>query len=278
MTIGIVGLGLIGGSLAKAFQRRDGITVLGTDRDGAILDFARLAEAVDAPLTDETIADCDAILLALYPQGCIDWLREKAPLIGKDTLVMDCAGTKLQLCAACFALAAQHGFTFVGGHPMAGTHHSGFKYSREDLFDGAPMVIVPPDFNNIRLLDRVKTLLDPVGFGQISVTSAEEHDEIIAFTSQLPHLLSNAFIKSPAAKRHRGISAGSYKDLTRVAWLNPEMWTELFLENRSALLRELDGLLRSLEAYRSALREEDGPALCALLDEGRRIKREVDGK
>ncbi len=278
MTIGIVGLGLIGGSLAKAFKRREGITILGSDRDASILDFACLAEAVDAPLTDENIGRCEAIFLATYPRGTIDWLERKAPLISQSTLVMDCGGIKAHLCQTCFPIARRHGFTFVGGHPMAGTQHSGFKYSREDLFDGAPMVIVPPDFNNIRLLDRIKTLLAPVGFGQISVTAAEDHDNIIAFTSQLPHVLSNAYMKSPTARHHRGLSAGSYKDLTRVAWLNPEMWTELFMENRTALLRELDTLICSLGAYKTALEQEDGSALRALLEEGRRIKKEVDGQ
>ena len=277
MTIGIVGLGLIGGSLAKAFKRREGITILGADRDKSILDFACLAEAVDASLTDENMAQCDVIFLATYPQGIIDWMQEKAPLIAAHTLVMDCGGTKARLCEFCFPLAKAHGFTFVGGHPMAGTHRSGFKYSREDLFDGAPMVIVPPDFGDIRLLERIKALLAPAGFGQISVTTAREHDDTIAFTSQMPHVVSNAFIKSPTARRHRGVSAGSNKDLTRVAWLNAEMWTELFMENRDALTRELDVLISSLEGYRAALQNKDAAALCALLEEGRSIKHEVDG-
>ena len=277
MTVGIVGLGLIGGSLAKAMKRRNEIRVLGDDRDKSILDFAQIAEAVDAPLTDENLRDCDGIFLAAYPQGVVDWLREKAPLIGPDTLVIDCSGTKERICEACFPLAEQYGFTFVGGHPMAGTQHSGFKYSREDLFDGAPMVLVPPRFDDIRLFDRINTLLEPVGFGRVSVTSAKEHDEIIAFTSQMAHIASNAYVKSDTARRHQGFSAGSYKDLTREAWLNPDMWTELFLENREALLRELDGYITALGAYRDALEAMDAATLCRLLEEGRQRKREVDG-
>lgn len=277
MTVGIVGLGLIGGSLAKAYKRRKEVTVLGWDQDRSILDFARLAEAVDGTLTDERLGECDIILLAAYPQGVVDWLRGKAPLLSSETLVMDCSGTKKQVCQACFPLAEQYGFTFVGGHPMAGTQYSGFKFSREDLFDEAPMVIVPPNFNDIRLLDRVKTLLAPVGFGRISVTTAEEHDEIIAFTSQMAHVASNAYVKSPTASRHQGFSAGSYKDMTRVAWLNPQMWAELFLENREALLGELETYIAALGAYRDALSRQDQKALVALLEEGRLRKQEVDG-
>ena len=160
---------------------------------------------------------------------------------------------------------------------MAGTHQSGFKYSREDLFDGATMVLVPPVFDDIQLLDRLSLLLKPVGFGKISITSAKEHDEIIAFTSQMAHVISNAYIKSPTAKRHLGFSAGSYRDLTRVAWLQPDMWTELFLENREALLYEMDVFMASLQSYRDALEKGDGEELHRLLEEGRLRKQEVDG-
>jgi len=276
MQVGIVGLGLIGGSLAKAYKRRADITVLGYDLDSSILDFAKLAEAIDGELTDEKLASCDCILLAAYPQGVIDWVNKKAALLS-GAVVIDCTGTKQRICETLFPVAQQHGFIFIGGHPMAGMHQSGFKYSREDLFDGAPMVIVPPNFEDIRLLDRVKNLLAPLGFGHISVATAKEHDEIIAFSSQMTHIISNAFIKSPTAMRHKGYSAGSYKDMTRVAWLMPEMWTELFLENRENLLQEIDGFLSAVQKYRDAIANDDAARLMALLDEGRLRKREVDG-
>ena len=160
---------------------------------------------------------------------------------------------------------------------MAGTHRSGFKYSREDMFDGAPMVIIPHSFEDIRLFEQVKTLLNPVGFGRISMTTAAEHDEVIAFTSQMAHVVSNAFIKSPTALKHLGFSAGSYKDLTRVAWLNPDMWTELFLENRENLLREIDWFLEFMGQYRDAIEACDADSLKILLEEGRLRKHEVDG-
>ena len=281
MTVGIVGLGLIGGSLAKAYKRAEVIKVLGYDLDKSIMDFAKLAEAIDGPLTDDALADCDLILLAAYPQGVINWLREKAAMISKNgtttTTVIDCSGTKGRICRELFPLAKEHNFIFVGGHPMAGTHQSGFKYSREDLFDGAPMVIVPPSFEDIRLLDHVKELLAPVRFGRISITTAEDHDEVIAFTSQMAHVVSNAFVKSPTSLKHSGYSAGSFKDLTRVAWLNPDMWTELFLENREALLREIDWFIAAIQEYRSALQNQDPEYMRKLLEEGRQRKRKVDG-
>ena len=192
-------------------------------------------------------------------------------------MVIDCCGTKRVVCAACFPAAKKYAVTYLGGHPMAGTHNSGFKYARANLFSGAPMVLVPPDFGDIELLGRVKELLAPAGFGRVSVTTAEEHDRMIAFTSQLAHVVSSAYIKSPAATQHNGFSAGSYKDMTRVAWLNPTMWAELFLENGDFLTSELDTIIHHLTEYRQAIAEGDRERLVALLDEGRRRKEEVDG-
>ena len=276
MTVGILGLGLIGGSLARTYALA-GHTVFAADRDESILSFAQLAGAVDAPLTPENIGSCELILLAIYPEGSTDWLAENARRIAADTLVMDCCGVKQQICAKCFPLAEQFGFTFIGGHPMAGTQFSGFKHSRANLFEGQPMVLVPARFDDIDLLERAKQMLAPCGFGSFSVTTARDHDRTIAFTSQMPHIISNAFIKSPTALEHKGFSAGSYKDLTRVAWLNPGMWAELFLENREFVIHELDTLLASLTAYRDALEDENKEVLMALLTEGKERKELVDG-
>ena len=276
MNVGILGLGLIGGSLARAYAL-EGHTVYAIQRNEAMLSFAMLAGAVHGKLNEETIPKCDLILLAIYPDGSASWLEKNAHLISKGALVLDCCGVKQEICTRCFPVAQKYGFTFVGGHPMAGSQFSGFKYSRADLFSGAPMVLVPPVFDDIALLQRVKDALDPCHFGFFSVTTAEEHDKLIAFTSQMPHILSNAFIKSPTALKHKGFSAGSYKDLTRVAWLNPQMWAELFLENRDNVLFELDYYIESLRQYQQAIRDKDVDKLVELLDEGKKRKEEVDG-
>ena len=276
MTVGILGLGLIGGSLARAYKLA-GHTVYVKNRDESMLSFAMLSGAVDGKLNEDTIPQCDLILLAIYPAGSADWLEANAPLISKKALVIDCCGTKQLVCRRCFPIAKEYGFTFVGGHPMAGSQFSGFKYSRASLFQGAPMVLVPPVYDDMALLQRVKDTLEPCGFGFFSVTTAADHDRMIAFTSQMPHILSNAFIKSPTALEHKGFSAGSYRDLTRVAWLNPGMWTELFLENRENLLFELDTYIQSLTQYRDALANQDEDTLYRLLDDGKKRKEEVDG-
>ena len=277
MTVGIVGLGLIGGSFAKAYHEA-GWRVLARDADQNTLDFAKLSGAVDSELTDDKLPACDLILLAAYPAASISYFKEKAHLMGGHPVVIDCCGTKRVVCAACFPVARENGVTFLGGHPMAGTHNSGFKYARANLFHNAPMVLVPMDRDDIALLGRAKELLAPAGFGRFSVTSAQEHDEMIAFTSQMAHIVSNGYIKSPTAGAHKGFSAGSYKDMTRVAWLAPEMWAELFLENRDFLLKELDFFMASMQQYRDALAADDQQELVRLLDEGRKRKAEVDGR
>ena len=276
MRVGILGLGLMGGSLARAYAL-EGHTVLACEKDESILSFAMLAGAVHGKLDESAIPSCDLILLAIYPGGSASWLEQHAHLVSPTTLVMDCCGIKQEICQRCFPLAQKYGFTFVGGHPMAGSQFSGFKYSRGNLFSGQPMVLVPPVFDNIQLLHRVKEMLKPCDFGSFSVTTAEEHDKMIAFTSQMPHIVSNAYIKSPTARNHKGFSAGSYRDLTRVAWLNPQMWAELFMENKENVLQELDFYIQSLTAYRDAIAFDDMPHLITLLEEGKKRKEEVDG-
>jgi prephenate dehydrogenase len=275
MIIGIIGLGLIGGSFAKAYKAA-GHTVYASDIDQGILDFAVLSSVVDAPLDNGSLSRCDLILMALYPQAAIEFLDKMARHIPVSATVIDCCGTKKNICSAGFQAAAQYGFTFVGGHPMAGIEQSGFKHSKANLFKGASMIIVPPVYDDIKFFDNIKRLLAPVEFGRLTVTTAVKHDAMIAFTSQMAHLVSNAFIKSPTVFEHWGFSAGSYKDMTRVAWLNERMWAELFLENRENLLHELDLFLASLKEYRDALQEKDFPKLQSLLLDGKRLKEEVD--
>lgn len=275
MTVGIVGLGLIGGSAAKAFKAA-GCTVLSYDIDRNVTGFACLEGTVDAELSADNIASCDLLLLTATPKAVADYLKENARHILQHTLVIDFCGTKQNICDLGFALAAEYGFTFVGGHPMAGLQYSGYKYSKQSLFNGASFIIVPPVHDDIALLDRVKQALLPLGFKKYVVTNADFHDRMIAYTSQMCHVVSNAFIKSPSAKFHRGYSAGSFRDFTRVSRLNENMWTELFIENKKHLLQELNLLIDSLNEYRDAIEKDDAETLCALLRDGRIAKEDAE--
>ena len=275
MKIGIAGLGLIGGSLARAYHK-SGAEVFGYDGNRTVQDYAKLDGTLTGALDETTIPQCDLILVALFPAVAITYLEEIAPLISKNALVMDCCGTKEHICEVGFQLAQTHGFLFVGGHPMAGTQHSGYANSHADMFEGTSMIIVPPVADDIRMLERVKNLLTPAGFSHVTVTTADHHDAMIAYTSQMCHVVSNAFVKSPTAQQHKGYSAGSYQDLTRVAWLNETMWADLFIGNRHHLLHELDTLVSSLNEYRDALQSGNESRLRTLLAEGRVCKEKVD--
>lgn len=278
MKIGIIGLGLIGGSIAKAIKEHTEHTVFGYDCKETVLRKAILLEVVDEPLTDEDLADCDILLLALYPGTTVEVLRERAPRIGKETIVVDCSGVKEAVCCEAEAIAGKNGFVFVGGHPMAGVEFSGFEHSQKGLFRNASMILTPPKGTDIRIVEKLKRFFLSLGFGNVEITTPGIHDKMIAYTSQLAHLVSSAYIKSPTAAGHRGFSAGSYRDMTRVAKLDPDMWTELFLKNRDNLLEELDGLLRQLEQYRAALAGCRRDDLWDLLSEGNKRKIELDSR
>ncbi len=278
MRVGVVGLGLIGGSLAKTVVARTPHMVYGFDTDPAVLDAARRDGAVSGVLTDETLPACDLVAVALRPGETMEWLRGKAPLLEKNQIVFDCCGVKTEVCRAGFALASRYGFSFFGGHPMAGTERSGYAAARDGLFDGASMILVPPEGESAAARGTLQDFFLALGFGALTLTTAQEHDRTVAYTSQLAHVVSSAYVKSPTAQKNRGFSAGSFKDMTRVALLNERMWTELFLRNREALGAELSYLMERLREYENALRAGDETALCRLLREGRELKTLSEGR
>ena len=276
---GVVSLGLMGGSFAKAFAAA-GAEVFAWNRTRSTLELAMI-ETVAGELDEETIPTCELIVLAGYPASTVEWLERYARLVSPGAIVIDTVGVKRVICERCEALCEGLPFTFVGCHPMAGTQFSGFAHARATMFKGAPMVVVPPkmeDLARATVLERLKELLAPCGFGSFTLATAEEHDRVIAYTSQLAHVVSNAYVKSPTARSHKGFSAGSYKDLTRVARLNAPMWTELFLDNADNLSAELGCVIGSLQAYKDAIDAGDAERLEGLLAEGDRIKREVEGR
>ena len=277
MKIGICGLGLIGGSLAKAYKRAN-VEVLGYDINTSVTDYAIMAKIIDKPLTNETVCECDYIFVALYPQAVVNYIRNIAPFVRKGTVVVDLCGTKMNVCPECFDIAAEYGFDFVGGHPMAGTQFSGLKNAKEDLYDGATMILVPKPDEDLHLLAKLKEALVVAGFGSVTLSTAQIHDVNVAYTSQLAHVVSNAYVKSPRSKVHKGFSAGSYKDLTRVAWLNEKMWAELFMANSENLITEIDILTQNLKKYSDALKAGDEERVEELLREGRLIKEAVDSE
>lgn len=277
MNITIVGLGLIGGSLAKATKSRTSHTVMGCDLDEEVKLFARLTGAIDRQFDAEFLSESNLILLALRPHAAIAWLREHAPNIAKTAVVVDMCGTKREICDQLGRIATENGFIYVGGHPMAGKECGGFVNASDTLFDGASMILTPDSSIDMKTLEMLKNYFTDIGFANLTFSNPEEHDQIIAYTSQLAHIVSGAYVKSPTAAKRRGFSAGSFKDMTRVARLDEDMWTELMLQNRDYLCEELDILIEKLSEYKTALQANDANALRECLKEGRLCKANAGG-
>jgi len=272
MTIGIIGLGLIGGSLAKAFKEHSDFDILGMDIDESVMKSALEQGAIDGALDLEK---CDMVLIALNPHDVINYARENLNSFKKNSIVIDCSGVKRSICKAISKSLFDVGVHFIGGHPMAGKAKVGFAHSSENLFKGASMILCQDALTNEEALKKAQEVLNLLGFKNMVVTNAEVHDKTIAFTSQLAHVVSNAYIRSDTARNQLGFSAGSYKDLTRVAWLNEEMWAELFLENKDNLIYEIDGLIQRLSEYSDALKNNDEKGLKEILIEGKKMKEAI---
>ena len=277
MKIGIVGLGLIGGSMAKSIKSRTAHTVYGIDLDHETMMLARMCGAIDAPLSEENLPLCDLILVAIRPGAAIRWVENNANLISKSAILVDLCGVKRTVVEAISPIAEAHGFSYIGGHPMAGRERGGFTASTDSLYVGASMILTPDKRTDMQLLETLKHFFLDIGFSGLTFSDPEEHDRIIAFTSQLAHIASSAYVKSPEAQRRRGFSAGSFADMTRVARLDEDMWTELFLDDADYLTKELDVLIQNLTDYADALKAKDADRLRALLKEGRELKATAGG-
>ncbi len=275
MKIGIIGLGLIGGSFARAIKEMTSHQVYVCDISEKVLEEAKTDGAYDEIMTDENMKSCDMLLLSLYPEKAMDFIEEKKDKIGKGAVVVDCCGVKRYVLNRMREISAEGKFTFVGGHPMAGTQSWGYGFSRASMFRGASMILTPYENTPTEVMKNLEEFFLSVGFGTVKVTTDEEHDRIIAFTSQLPHVISNAYVKSPEAYKQRGFSAGSYKDMTRISKLNAKMWSELFLENGDFLSGEIDILIENLKKYSETIKSGDREKLELLLEEGAESKKQA---
>ena len=276
MVFGIVGLGLIGGSLARSIKFHSKHTVYGCDlKETAILQ-AKLVGAIDGELMEENLPECDVVLVALYPADAVNWTLNHLDSFKPGALVIDCCGVKRFVCSQLYPAFTGKQAIFIGGHPMAGRERSGFTYAQDDLFENASMILAPAPGTDIETIRRAKEIFLSIGFAKVRFTTPQEHDEMIAFTSQLAHVVSSAYVKTPLAPKHKGFSAGSFRDMTRVARLNEDMWTELFLENDDLLLTQVEALIQNMQEYYDALKDRDEERLRFLLREGREIKEALE--
>lgn len=274
MKIAVVGLGLIGGSFCKAIKTYTQHICLGVGRDinSKSVQMALHADAIDKAIIPEQVGEADLTIICLHPQGIIDFILENQHYFRPGSIVMDAGGVKESIVDAVNDVLQARGVTFIGAHPMAGREFSGFAYSLPDLYKGASIILTPVGAVSEEAKKVVEQLARDLKFGRIVYTTPQEHDRTIAFTSQLAHVVSSAYIKSPTVKNESGFSAGSFRDLTRVAKLNEDMWTELFMMNQPALLYEIDMILKSLQEYREALANQDAETMHQLLRDGRILK------
>jgi len=270
MKVGIVGLGLIGGSMAKALSHKHEVFAEDIQKD--VLEKAIQTGAVVGELSQGVLQKIDVVLLALFPHQAIDYIQKHAKQFRKGSIVMDLCGVKRAIEKHAVPLAKENGFIYLGGHPMAGRARVGWEFANGELFRNASMIVVPNETSDEACLKVIDELSKDAGFACLTVSTADEHDAMIAYTSQLAHVLSSAYVKTPAALKHSGFSAGSFQDMTRVAWLNEEMWTELFLDNPDYLADEIDGLAERLTEYSKAIRNNSAQELKRLLREGRERK------
>ena len=271
MKIAVIGLGIIGGSFCKAIKKHTAHTVIGINRTHSVAEQAKNDGSIDVIGTVESLGEADIIFLCMYPQACVDFIKENGKFIKKGALVTDSSGIKSAICPQLYELSQEFGFVFVGSHPMAGKEKNGYGVSEAELYKGASFIITPCGADE-KYVNKLADLALSIGFGKIKISTPEEHDRMIAFTSQLPHVLACSYVLSPCCPNHNGFSAGSYRDVSRVANINSKLWSELFLENREPLITELDILIDNITRIKDAIKDNDRETLADLLEQGHKIK------
>lgn len=271
MKILVVGLGLIGGSVCKALKKYTSHYVVGCDINHDI-EFSALRDVAIDKDFDGDLSGFDLIVLSLFPDAAEKYLRENIGKLDKSTLITDVCGIKGDFSARLKKIAEENGMRYVGIHPMAGKEFGGYHNSSPDLFQKANFIIAPFEDSSESDIELLRSLASELGAGKIVVTSPENHDKMIAYTSQLAHIVSSAYVKSPELGLECGFSGGSFQDMTRIATMNERMWTDLFMQNRENLIYELDTLIQNLLKYSEALRNADTDEMLRLIAEGRQLK------
>ena len=274
--VGIIGLGLMGGSLGRALVRAGGYKVFALDLDEEAMLKGALLEAYDERLSDDNASLLDILVLAVTPSAMKEALDRFLPLLREGALVTDLAGVKRPVVALMEEYRRQFpDISFCGAHPMAGREFSGVAHSAVNLFEGSTVLLVPVD-SPLETLAALKNLYTSVGAEGVVITSAEDHDKMISYTSQLAHVVSSAYVQSPSAHRHYGYSAGSFRDMTRVARMNADMWTELMTDNADYLAEEVRDIADRLDAFAACLEKGDAAALHDMLERGNETKLAVE--
>lgn len=274
MNILICGLGLIGASLAKTLKKNTNHTVLGWNRTQSVTEKALRDGTIDRTGNiDSLMAEADITFVNFYPEAIVPFILEHKNSFKKDSIVTDSCGIKTKICRA--LEKEDLDFYFIGAHPMAGREVGGYDNALDNLYDNASFIVTPVDGTPRNKIDALVGLADGMGFARTVVTTPEHHDEMIAFTSQIAHVLACSYVLSPLAPSHAGYSAGSYRDVSRVARINADMWADLFIDNKEALVKEIDDLVSNLMQFKYNIVNEDSQALKDLMNRANKIKEEI---
>lgn len=258
----IIGLGVIGGGYAAALTNA-GYTVKCITKNQKDIDYALERGMISYGTTEideKLISDSELVIFALYPTVFIKWIEEHQPLFSKGTLITDVSGVKSSVVEKIQSILRDD-VEFIAAHPMAGRESSGVEFSSPEVFRGANFIVTPTEKNTKEAIECAKELGRILGFARISELSCCEHDKMIAFLSQLTHVIAVSLMNANTAPNLEKYTGDSFRDLTRIAKINEEMWCELFLLNKESLLSEIDSFTRELSAFREAIERGDAELL-----------------
>jgi prephenate dehydrogenase len=278
LTYGIVGLGIMGGSIAKAirqnilWQNGSKGQILACNRSTACLSQATAEGIVDGIYTSDEVQDmlplCDVLFICLYPHATLDFIRDNKEYFKSGSIITDISGVK-GIFEKAMPEILRPDVDFIIGHPMAGGEKEGYAHSSAQFFVNHNYILIPQSYNKPENLDVMRNLITLMGFTRITETTCDIHDYKIGFTSQLCHVIASALVESAQDEGITAFGGGSFEDLTRIAMINAPLWTELFISNKEKLVQHIDNFQKMMTEFRTAIQTEDASALKALLEDTR---------
>ncbi|MBQ4110538.1 MAG: prephenate dehydrogenase [Clostridia bacterium] len=272
-TVGIVGFGLIGGSMGAALKKNSDIKIIAIDKDESVVDYAVKNGMADEGSVNpsEALPKCDVVFIALYPELTKTFIKENKDVFKKGSVVSDLCGIKSEIVSFVNSLGDVN-FRFVGAHPMAGKEINGVTAADDVLYQGASLLITPDEKTDRNAVEIIRRLGEIAGFGRIVEASPKRHDEIITYTSQLPHVMSVAYVLQNTFDKCDGFYAGSFEDMARVAKINENLWSELFALNRDTLNKQIDEYVSALLTLKEQIGRGDYEILKETLKKSRELK------
>ena len=261
--IGVVGFGLIGGSMGLAIKKYTSHNVYAFDIDPEVRKYVtenNMCDGVFSP-TDKMLKECDIVFIGLYPYKTVEFINENIDNFKENAIVCDLCGVKSYI-----NNNVSSKVRFVGAHPMAGKEVNGAVNASPDLYLGASFLITETDATDKEAVEEIKNIAIKTGFSKVVKTTPDNHDRMITFTSQLPHIISVAYVMQKAFKECDGYYAGSFKDMARVAKINPDLWTELFKINKEILCEQIDSYIDTLNEIKDAALSDDNRLYDILLN------------